>query len=121
MIDRTKFDEESAKREIEREKRFREIGATFNDLMIKFSKLHDDAVDYVCSAFKTSSVARVYSILLVKPYYWTFDAIWSRSGYSKQTVRKALRTLHWFGLIFCEGDEEENWGINFKNWREANL
>lgn len=113
-----KFFEEQAKREVERDKRFKEIGNKFNNLMLQFRASHDDSVDYVCSLLGTPSVAKVYSLFMESPQFFTFDHLVTYSHYSPQTVRKAIKRLKWFGVIYLLDEELETWALVLKNWAD---
>ncbi len=112
------FYAEEAKREEERRKRFEEYGNQFNNLMLQFHKLNDESVDYVCSLLRTPSVAKVYSLFMERPHFLTFDDIWTKSHLHRKTVRKALKRLAWYGVIYHLDYEPETWALVLKNWSD---
>ena len=116
MMDEKKFFEEEAKREAERVKRFKEFGNNFNNLMLQFRAFHDDCVDYVCSLLGTPSVAKVYSIFMEKPHFFTYEQIWDKAHLHDRTVQKAIKRLEWFGVIEHLDNEPETWGLTLENW-----
>lgn len=113
-----KFMEERAKREAEREERYRDIGNKFNNLFLQFRLFHDDGVSYACSLLGTSSVASIYDLFLDKPQFFTFDQILVKSHYQYRTTRKAIKRLERFGVIQLIDEEPETWGLTLKNWAD---
>ena len=75
------------------------LARKFNNLMMEFKCLEDEAVDYVCSLLSTSSVASIYQTFLEPPHVYTLNQIYWGSRYSNQTTLKAIKKLLRFNVI----------------------
>ncbi len=106
------FQDRRLKREVERLKRYREIGSKFNNLFLQFKSFHYDGVSYGCSLLITPSVADVYARFLISPHVYTLDQITIR--YRRRTILKALKRLEWFGVIIYD-EETKTWSLTIEN------
>ena len=99
------------KQEAERVKRFREMGNLFNNLMLQFNTLNDEAVSFGCSLLSTPSVAAVYDRFLDEPHVFTRDQIITQLH--PRTVSRALKRLERFGVIIYD-DETKTWNLHLE-------
>lgn len=103
--------ERKALYEAERVKRFRAMGNLFNNMMLQFNSLNDEAVSFGCSLLSTPSVAAVYDRFLDEPHVFTLDQIITRLH--PRTVKRALKRLERFGVIIYE-EETKTWSLHLE-------